>query len=128
MIEIEKKTGLGTLIIWQPADNLMQLDLQPNMKDLNLFSSKLIGDAERLKSCLFRHGCIIDFIEKVGIKMKDSADDAWVIKAAELRQHSEFLANNFTSMLHRCEAFEKNVQVQLAVVSAILLRRCDASL
>lgn len=137
MIDIEKWTGHGSLISKGNGDNLDTFqDLPAVTRSLNLFSSKVIRETERVKSCLLRHDRIVEFIDNVdkaissqgqrGDHSRESTKEVMSLphqkgnragKSAELRQHAEFLANGWKCMLHRYEAFEKNMQVQLAVVS-----------
>ena len=137
MIVIEKWTGHGSLISRSNSKNLdLFQDLPALTRDLNLFSSKVIGETERVKSCLLRHDCIIEFIDNVDKPISsqgqqsnysgESTNEVMSLphqkgdrarQSAELRQHAEFLANGWKCILHRYEAFEKNIQVQLAVVS-----------
>ena len=137
MIDIEGWTGHGSLFSSSNSNHrdLFQ-DLPAATRDLNLFSSKVIGETERVKSCLLCYDCIVEFIDNVdevissqGHQSNYSSESTNEVmplphqkgnrtrKSAELRQHAEFLANGWKCMLHRYEAFEKNIQVQLAVVS-----------
>lgn len=137
MIDIEKWTGHGSLISKDNGDNLnLFQDLSAITRNLNLFSSKVMGETERVKSCLLRHDRIVEFINNVdkvissqgqgGDYCRESTKEVMSLphrngnlaqNGTELRQHAEFLVDGWKSMLYRYEAFEKNVQVQLAVVS-----------
>ena len=121
MIHIEKWTGHGQLAGRDAKENpnLFQ-DLPAVTRELNLFSSKVIGETERIKSCLLRHEQILQFMDQV-----DEASSLLTMSShsGELRQHAEFLATGWEAMLHRYEAFEKNVQVQLAVLYSTAVQR-----
>jgi hypothetical protein len=112
MIRIEKCTGHGLLVNKSYVTNLNLFQGLPTItRELNIFFSKVISETERVKSCLLRHECIIDFIDNLDRHCLELDS-----KSTELKQHAEFLTTGWKSLLHRYEAFEKNVQVQLAVL------------
>ena len=121
MISIETWTGHGQLISCTQNDILdIFQDLPRVTRELNLFSSKVIAETDRVKSCLLRHEQILGFL--------DNFDNAigttnTIHCSVELRQHAEFLATGWKSMLIRYEAFDKNVQVQLAVLYNTAVQR-----
>jgi hypothetical protein len=120
MIHIEKWTGHGSLINRSNRENFDLFTHLPAVtRELNLFSSKVIGETERVKSCLLRHERILELIDHVN-RYSTNPETA---QSAELRHNAEFLATGWKSLLYRYEAFEKNVQVQLAVLYNTAVQR-----
>ena len=113
MIRIEKWTGHGQLISSLRTENpFTQADLPAITRDLNIFATQVTQQLERIQSCLLRHEQILLFLDHFD-EISDLHGD---LRSEELRQHAEFLATGWKAMVHRYEAFEKSIQIQLTVI------------
>lgn len=138
MERLESLTGHGTLIgptRTKNALNLYEQDLHGMAREFSIFSSRVASKIERARNMLIRIPTLIAFIKRFdeivsenhygasataskGIYKASPAYQAVALRKSEkLRRQANSLANNWQCQIQRYEAFEKNVQIQLTVVS-----------
>ena len=113
MIRIEKWTGHGQLISSVRTESpFADGDLPAITRELNIFATQVRQQLERVQSCLLRHEQILQFMCRFDELSESNTDP----RSEELRRHADFLKTGWKAMIHRYEAFEKNIQIQLAVL------------
>lgn len=121
MTYFEGQTGHSSILPSIGANpSFTQTGLLDLTKELNKFSSHMIVQVERAKSFLVHCESIMKFIDMTSPYISE-VDGRAPRQMVELKQHVEYMANGCKCLLQRYETFEKNAQVQIAVVSLISL-------
>ena len=118
----EEDTGYGRLMSKATVgskDAAFSIDqaLPAMTKALNDFKSKILGQTERVQSCLLRHEIIMVFLDATTrFVPDDSVEGHSAAQAREMKQHAEYLANSWKCLQARYDAFERNMHAIIAVV------------
>lgn len=139
MEKLENLTGHGSLIgptRTKNALNLYEQDLHGMAREFSIFSSKVASKVEKARNMVLRFPTLVAFINKFDEIVSENHDGAPATaskgiydaspackadalrKSEKLRRQANGLANNWQCQIQRYEAFEKHVQIQLAVVSS----------